>query len=57
MVTVIIIVVLCLVVLALILTPPGHAIRTAPRRLRGGKPEGGRERQQRPFRRPRPPKP
>jgi hypothetical protein len=49
----IIIAVLAIVVLALVLTPAGHAIRTSSRRLRAGRPETGPARGHRPFRRPR----
>ena len=49
----IIIAVLAIVVLALVLTPAGHAIRTSPGRLRASRPDTGPTRGQRPFRRPR----
>jgi hypothetical protein len=49
----IIIVVLALIVLALVLTPVGRAIRTSPRRLHASRPDTGPTRGQRPFRRPR----
>jgi hypothetical protein len=53
-VVVIIIAVLAIIVLAIVLTPIGHAIRTQPRRIRpGGGPAPGRARGERPFRRPR----
>jgi hypothetical protein len=49
----IVIIVLAVVVMALILTPVGHAIRTSPRRLRATRPDSSPTRGQRPFRRPR----
>ena len=49
----IIIVVLAIIVLALVLSPAGHAIRTAPRRHRAAEPDTSPTRGQRPFRRPR----
>lgn len=49
----IIIAVLAIVVLALVLTPVGQAIRTSPRRLRAGRPVDDSTRAGRPFRRPR----
>jgi hypothetical protein len=55
--TIIIIVVLAIIVLAVILTPPGRAIRTAPRRHRAAEPDTSPTRGERPFRRPRAPKP
>jgi hypothetical protein len=53
----IIIVVLAIIVLAVVLTPAGQAIRTAPRRHRAAKPDTSPTRGERPFRRPRAPKP
>jgi hypothetical protein len=50
----IIIAILAIIVVAVVLTPVGHAIRTQPRHLRpGGSPAPGRARAERPFRRPR----
>lgn len=52
-VVLIIIAVLAIIVMAIVLSPAGVAIRTGPRRLRGTPPTDDPARGQRPFRRPR----